>query len=153
MDKNLLESLLHEESELRIPNFSNAMAVELGIGMARRAQAEGKIIAINIDACGQCLFHCALDGTSLHNDLWLAGKTRVVYHFRHSSFYVSKLIQSKERKIEDYYLDPNLYRASGGAFPLILQSGGLVGVVAVSGLPDHEDHAFVTECLRNFSWM
>jgi uncharacterized protein (UPF0303 family) len=121
--------------------------------MARRAVSEGKGIAINIDACGQCLFHCALEGTSLHNDLWLAGKTRIVYHFRHSSFYVSKLIQSKERKIEDYYLDPNLYRASGGAFPLVLQSGGLVGVVAVSGLPDHEDHAFVTDCLRTYSWM
>ncbi|WP_313615598.1 heme-binding protein, partial [Rhizobium sp.] len=39
------------------------------------------------------------------------------------------------------------YVASGGAFPLTIRGGTLIGSVGVSGLPDVEDHKLVTLCL------
>ncbi|MFN0281981.1 MAG: heme-binding protein, partial [Kineosporiaceae bacterium] len=38
----------------------------------------------------------------------------------------------------------------GGAFPVHVVGVGVVGTVAVSGLPQAEDHAFVVEQLRHY---
>ena len=40
--------------------------------------------------------------------------------------------------------------AHGGAFPILLDKTGCVGVVAVSGLPQEDDHRFVVEQLVAF---
>jgi uncharacterized protein (UPF0303 family) len=37
-------------------------------------------------------------------------------------------------------LDPGQYAAHGGAFPIIIRNGGVVGTMTVSGLPQVEDH-------------
>jgi uncharacterized protein (UPF0303 family) len=47
-------------------------------------------------------------------------------------------------------LDPDLYAAHGGAFPVNVRGVGVVGTVAVSGLPQLEDHALVVEVLAEF---
>jgi len=38
----------------------------------------------------------------------------------------------------------------GGAFPIIVRDVGAVGTVAVSGLPQAENHALVVSVLREF---
>ena len=43
----------------------------------------------------------------------------------------------------EFDLDPALYAAHGGAFPILVRSVGPVGVVVVSGLPQVEDHRMV----------
>ena len=45
-------------------------------------------------------------------------------------------------------LDPRLFAAHGGAFPILVRSVGPVGVVVVSGLPQVEDHRMVVAALR-----
>lgn len=47
-------------------------------------------------------------------------------------------------------LDPDEYAAHGGAFPVIVRAVGVVGTVAVSGLPSADDHALVVEVLSEF---
>jgi uncharacterized protein (UPF0303 family) len=47
-------------------------------------------------------------------------------------------------------LDPALYAAHGGAFPIRVAGAGVIGVVAVSGLPQREDHALVVTALTQF---
>ena len=47
-------------------------------------------------------------------------------------------------------LDPDLYAAHGGAFPVTLRGTGVIGTVAVSGLPELEDHSFAMEQLSAF---
>lgn len=47
-------------------------------------------------------------------------------------------------------LDPDRFAAHGGAFPVRLRGTGVVGVVAVSGLPQADDHALVVEGLERF---
>jgi uncharacterized protein (UPF0303 family) len=51
---------------------------------------------------------------------------------------------------EQSRLDPDLYAAHGGVFPVIVRGVGPVGTVGVSGLPQAEDHAFVVEQLTSF---
>ena len=50
----------------------------------------------------------------------------------------------------DARLDPALYAAHGGVFPLTIAGVGVVGTVGVSGLPQADDHAFVVEQLRTY---
>ena len=51
---------------------------------------------------------------------------------------------------EDSRLDPSTYAAHGGAFPILLRGTGCVGTVAVSGLPELEDHRLVVDVLDAF---
>ena len=41
-----------------------------------------------------------------------------------------------------------MYAAHGGAFPILLRGTGCIGTVAVSGLPQLEDHRLVVEVLE-----
>ena len=51
---------------------------------------------------------------------------------------------------EDSRLDPSVFAAHGGAFPILLRGTGCVGTVAVSGLPELADHRLVVEALEAF---
>ncbi len=47
-------------------------------------------------------------------------------------------------------VEPRLFAAHGGAFPIRIRDVGVVGTVTVSGLPQADDHAFVTEMIGAF---
>ena len=47
-------------------------------------------------------------------------------------------------------VEPLLFAAHGGAFPVRVKDVGVVGTVTVSGLPQADDHAFVTEMIGAF---
>lgn len=146
-----LTTLLKEEEELQLKGFSNRTAWEIGCMAAEMAYGEKLPIAINIDRYGQTLFQSALPGTSLDNDEWIVGKKRVVYHFQHSSFYMSRsFIESGKNLKNESFLDPATYRLKGGAFPLMVKDCGIIAVLTISGLKDHEDHDFAVAVLKKF---
>jgi len=146
-----LNELLKQEETCLFDRFNNRTAWEIGRLAVERAEEEKLPVAINIDRFGQPLFHAALTGTGPDNDLWIAGKKRVVYHFRHSSFYISRrLLESGQNLKEKYYLDPGEFRARGGGFPILVKSAGLAGVLTVSGLKDNEDHDFAVRILHEY---
>ena len=148
---SVLESLAAEEQKLLFPEFSPETAYELGVFITGRIRERHLPLAVNIDRQGHCLYHYSPPGTTRNNDRWLKGKTRVVYYFQHSSYYVSRMLKEKGTGLAShYFLNPDLYRASGGAFPLNVKGAGLVAVASVSGLPDREDHEFLTETLGDF---
>ena len=146
-----LAAMLLEEEELQFRAFTNDSALRLGLLFADIAGREGKSITIDIARNGQMLFHCALHGTSADNDVWIERKKRVVDHYGHSSFYIGTLYASQGVTFEQKSrLDPERYAAAGGCFPVIVRNVGPVGTVAVSGLPQAEDHALVVRVLRQF---
>jgi uncharacterized protein (UPF0303 family) len=151
-DDNSLKALLLEEESLVFLSFDFETAWLLGSQMRSAALEAEMPVAMAIRLHGQRLFHAALPGSSANNDLWLARKCAVVDLFGHSSYYVGSLTRSEGK--EDFNvahrLDPASYAAHGGAFPILIRGTGCVGTVAVSGLPQVEDHRFVVDQLEKF---
>jgi uncharacterized protein (UPF0303 family) len=147
----LLAELLGQEDELQFRTFTNDDALRLGLALVERARAEGKSLTADIRRNGQQLFHAALPGTSADNDAWIQRKVNVVNRYGHSSYLVGTRFRAKGTTFEEgSRLDLDQYAAHGGAFPIIVRDVGVVGTVAVSGLPQAEDHAFVVSVLRAF---
>ncbi|MGZ4282154.1 MAG: heme-degrading domain-containing protein [Gaiellaceae bacterium] len=146
-----LDSLLAEEELLQFATFSNEDALALGATMVEAARAAALPITIDIRRGDQQLFHAAMPGTAPDNDAWIERKIRVVRRFGRSSFAVGTALRLDGRTIEDTYLLPEAeYAPHGGAFPVTVKDVGVVGTVAVSGLPQEDDHAFVVGVLREF---
>lgn len=149
--KQMLAELLAQEQELQFRACDYDDALRLGLKLVEHAKAGAKPLTVDICRNGQQLFHCALAGSSPDNDLWIRRKNNVVNHYGHSSFYVGTLFRSRGSTFEQSSrLDPALYAAHGGAFPLIVRGTGVIGTVSVSGLPQEEDHRLVVQVLREF---
>jgi uncharacterized protein (UPF0303 family) len=144
-----LADLAAEEEELQFTGFTNDDAWDLGSALVAAARRDGAPVAVDVSRHGHQLFHASLPGTSPDNDSWIQRKTRVVHRFGHSSLYVRQAsIERGTTFEEEFGLDPALYAAHGGAFPVVVRSVGPVGAVVVSGLPQLEDHRMVVAALR-----
>jgi uncharacterized protein (UPF0303 family) len=138
-----------QEAELQFTSFTNDDAWELGSALVAAARAAGAPVAIEISRNGQRLFHVALPGATPDNASWIERKTRVVQRFGHSSLHARQSFVERATTFEEALgLDPQLYAAHGGAFPVIVRDVGPVGAVVVSGLPQLEDHRMVVTALR-----
>jgi uncharacterized protein (UPF0303 family) len=146
-----LASLLAEEERLVFESFDHHTAWDLGSAMRARAVAAALPIVISIRRNGHRLFHTALPGSAADNDFWIDRKSAVVDRYGHSSYYIGCLHRAKGGDFDvDARLDVNLFAAHGGAFPMSIRGTGPVGVIAVSGLPQVEDHRFVVSALDQF---
>jgi uncharacterized protein (UPF0303 family) len=144
-----LSELAAEEDELQFASFTNDDAWELGSALVATARGAGLPVAIELSRNGHRLFSVALTGATPDNASWIERKTRVVHRFGHSSLYVRQAsIERGTTFEEEFGLDPQLYAAHGGAFPVIVRNVGPVGAVVVSGLPQLEDHRMVVGALR-----
>ena len=144
-----LATLAAEEEELQLSSFTHDDAWTLGSALVAAGRAAGAPVAIEISRNQQRLFHVALAGATPDNASWIERKSRVVQRFGHSSLYVRQAALEKGKPFEETPgLDPALYAAHGGAFPVLVRGVGPVGVVVVSGLPQVEDHRMVVDALR-----
>ncbi|MFJ2112834.1 MULTISPECIES: heme-degrading domain-containing protein [unclassified Streptomyces] len=138
-----------QEARLVLPHFTHADAWALGsllVGLARGRHAP---VAIDIRRGAQQLFHCALPGSTADNDAWIDRKRRVVERYGAGSFLVGARFRARGTTFEESSrLDPNLYAAHGGSFPIAVEGAGVIGAVTVSGLPQAEDHALVVEAME-----
>ena len=144
-----LETLLAEEAELQFTKFDSAIAWRLGNWLVQKAKKDGMKIAVGITKGGQRLFHWAADGTCPDNDAWIDRKTKSVYRWAHSSFYLGRKLAKEEISLDKkYHADEREYAVDGGSFPIFVRGVGLVGTVTVSGLKQHQDHALAVEAVR-----
>jgi uncharacterized protein (UPF0303 family) len=141
-----LEALEAQESRLVFDRFDDRTAWELGSSLRERADAGGLPIAISVRRNGRLLFFAALPGSSADNEAWLARKCAVVDRYERSSLRVGEQFRADGKSFEaDSRLDPATFAAHGGAFPILLRGTGCIGTVAVSGLPQLEDHQLVVD--------
>jgi uncharacterized protein (UPF0303 family) len=146
-----LDELAAHESDLVFDRFDDDTAWRLGVALRDAALAAGHPVAISIRRNGQRLFHAALPGASADNDGWLERKSAVVDRYGQSSLRVGEGFRARGKSFEDdSRLDPRAYAAHGGAFPVTVRDVGCVGTIAVSGLPQVEDHRLVVDVLRAF---
>jgi len=144
-----LETLLEQEATVRVSQFDFDTAWKIGCLIRERAASEKMPVAIEVYAFGQVLFSTSLSGSSAENLEWISRKRHTVLRNAHSSLYTQELNNAKGTPMSEMnYLDPQRYTDSGGSFPLLLSSGGVIGAVTVSGLPSHEDHALAVWAIR-----
>ncbi|MEH6580050.1 MAG: heme-degrading domain-containing protein [Amphritea sp.] len=149
--KQLLQTLLQQESDLEFSHFDHDTAWQIGTWLQQRAHSSQLAVAIEVYAFGQVLFSCAMAGSSPNNFDWIRRKRNTVVHFGHSSFYLGQSSHDKQRVFEDQsHVDAFEFCAHGGSFPIRIQGSGLVGAITVSGLPQEQDHALVVEAVRHF---
>lgn len=144
-----LAAVMADEEELRFEQFSYDDALEVGHAIVDRARARGQAIAVSIMFGRQRIFHAALAGTRIENQLWLERKIRTVESYGQSSYRVGLSFRQRGADFRSTnWHEPNDYAPFGGAFPIRLGEV-LVGAVAVSGLAEEDDHALVVEVLRS----
>jgi len=149
--RELLDELEAQESRLVFASFSDADAWALGTALRDAALAADLPVAISIRRNGQRLFHTALPGASADNDGWLDRKCAVVDRYGQSSLRVGEQFRVDGKAFDsDSRLDTTLFAAHGGAFPILLRGTGCIGTIAVSGLPQLDDHRLVVETLQQF---
>ncbi|HEY3866761.1 MAG TPA: heme-degrading domain-containing protein [Actinocrinis sp.] len=148
----LAARLEQQEHRLQLDGFDNDDAWRLGCLLVELARERGHAVTIDVRRGDHQLFHCALPGTAPDNDTWIERKVRVVRRFEHSSLLVGQRHRDKGTTFEAAtpHLDPALYAAHGGSFPIRVRGVGVVGTVTVSGLPQTEDHALVVEGLESY---
>lgn len=146
----LMDACAREEEELQFERFTNEQAFELGQLIVKTAERKGAALTIEIERNGQQLFHYAMPGTAADNDDWVRRKSRLVNRVGMSSYRYRLWLERRGQTMQQRGLDEFLYAASGGGFPIRIRNVGVIGAVAVSGLPQEQDHALVTECVREF---
>lgn len=149
--RDLIAEVERQERDLRFATFTNDDAWELGCLLVRLATERGLPVTVDVRRGAQQLFHAARPGTVADNDSWIDRKVRVVERFGTSSYLQGLRARAKGTTFAaTHELPLQEYAAHGGAFPVHVEGVGVVGVVTVSGLPQAEDHALVTEAVRTF---
>ena len=143
-----LETLVAQEKALVFASFDEAEAFALGERMRTMALSGGLPIVIDIRFWDRPLFYAALPGSAAGNFEWARRKINSVRHYQKSSYRMF-LEQGGESRIfpADHGLNPQDYAIAGGAFPIRVAGIGAVGAVAVSGLPQRDDHNLVVDAL------
>ncbi|MCA2000960.1 MAG: heme-degrading domain-containing protein [Chloroflexi bacterium] len=148
---DILEQLLQEERELQFEKFNEGTAWRLGSALVQKCFREGLPVTVDITRGERQLFHASLPGACADNDEWIKRKVRLVYRFEHSSYYIGQLLKSKGKSVEEMFLLPeSQYAPHGGCFPIIVKNSGMVGAIAVSGLPQEEDHRLAVQAIRDY---
>lgn len=145
---NDLIALATQERELILPHFDEGTAWKIGQQLRSLAVERGFSVVIDVRRFGQPLFYNALPGTSPDKFEWVRRKSNVVARFHRSSYAIGLDLQQKQTSLlEKYALSDQDYAAHGGAFPVTVSNAGIVGSVAISGLPQRADHELVVEVL------
>jgi uncharacterized protein (UPF0303 family) len=146
-----LDELRDQERRLVLPSLSENDAIDLGLLILQAAVARDLAVTIEIRRVGRIVFRAARTGTNAHNDMYVAGKARIVERFGHATL-LERLRHEAEGTTfaEATSLAFPEYAPHGGGVPLIVAGTGPVGVAIVSGLPQQDDHALVVECLEAY---
>jgi uncharacterized protein (UPF0303 family) len=146
-----LRRIEEQERRLTFQRFDLALAWGLGVRLKEAAEAGAAPVAIDISLHGRPLFFVALAGATADNVEWIRRKRNVVLRLGRSSYAVGlKLALTGSTLAAKYGLPETDYIAHGGGVPILLEGLGCIGAVTVSGLPQRQDHALVTETLAQF---
>lgn len=137
-----------QERLLRFDSFNAETAWELGCRLREIASAQQAPVAIEIQVNGQQLFYCAMQGATPNNQDWIRRKRNTVDRFHRSSYAIGLGLARQQTTLEAKTGAATAdYATHGGSFPILLQQGGCIGSITVSGLAQRADHALVIEAL------
>lgn len=145
-----IAKIIEQEAALVFAAFDEAAAFELGSALRARALAGNLPINIDIRLWDRPLFYCALPGSRASNADWARRKINAVRHFLKPSYRLFLEQGGKDQVIAAHHgLPATDYIFAGGAFPIRVRNAGVIGAVAISGLPSREDHNTVVAGLAD----
>ncbi len=137
-----------QEAALVFDQFDEAVAFAIGLRLRERAFSEHLPVIIDIQTWDRPLFYAALPGSTGSNANWARRKRNVVKMFLRSSY---RMVLEQQRPDRTFKVGEGLdvadYVLAGGGFPITVRNAGVIGVIAVSGLPEREDHSVIVEAL------
>ncbi|KAA0971998.1 heme-degrading domain-containing protein [Aureimonas fodinaquatilis] len=137
-----------QESRLAFATFNEKEAFKLGSLIREKAISEGLGIVIDIRTWDRPLFYSATAGSTGSNPEWARRKSNLVRRFHKSSYRVVLELAREDKTFpQNWALDQAEYALAGGGFPLTIGDVGVIGSIAVSGLPEREDHQLITRSL------
>jgi len=146
-----LDELRDQERRLVLPSLTENDAIDIGLRLLQRATDRDLAVTIEVRRAGRIVFRAARTGTNAHNDMYVAGKAKIVERFGHATLF--ERLRHEEAGTtfaEATSLAFPEYAPHGGGVPLIVDGTGPVGVAIVSGLPQQDDHALIVECLEAY---
>ena len=143
-----LKIIARQEKELVLDGFDEARAFALGSLVRDMALDRGVGVVIDIRFWNRPLFFAATAGVNAGNQDWARRKINVVQRFLKSSYRLVLEMTRPDGTFEPRHgLSAADHVLAGGGFPLTVAGVGPVGAIAVSGLPQREDHNLVVEAL------
>jgi len=143
-----VRKIAEQEAVLIFERFDEATAFAVGSAIRERALSENLPIVIDIQSWDRPLFYAALPGSTGSNPNWARRKRNVVKMFLKSTY---RMVLEKARPDRTFPvgegLDPADYVLAGGGFPITVKGAGVIGVIAVSGLPERQDHGVIVAAL------
>jgi uncharacterized protein (UPF0303 family) len=146
-----LDELRDQERRLVLASLDENDAVAIGLLLLDKAIERDLPVTIEVRKGTRVVFRAARNGTNAHNDMFVAGKARVVERFGHSTLHERLLYETEGKTfaVETSLPFPE-YAPHGGGFLLIVAGTGPVGVAIVSGLTQQDDHALIVESLVEY---
>lgn len=143
--------IAEQEEALVFASFDEDAAFRLGSILREKAR-EGELpVVIEVLTWDRKLFFCAMPGSNEGNVDWVRRKVNVVRRLSRSSYRVALEQNSPDGLLAPRHgVDGRDYALAGGAFPIRLANAGVIGAVAVSGLPQRDDHVLVYEAVCAF---
>ncbi len=149
MNKEIIESALHEEAKYVFTQFNAKMALEMGNFIANKAINEQLQLCCEIFVNGRLMFHFVSDSCNPDNDNWLRKKRNTVLMFHHSSKYTrGKFDGDTFAFTQKFGISPAEYTAYEGGFPITVKGAGVIGALCVSGLAQEQDHQLAIDAIK-----
>ncbi|MGI6006728.1 MAG: heme-degrading domain-containing protein [Ruminococcus sp.] len=149
--EEVMEVLEMQEEILQFSHFTNADAWNLGNMLVAEAQRRGAFPMISIRLNnGFIVFQYGFDGTNLCNENWISRKQRTVMVTEKSSLHLAMALRQSGETLEDMFLDPKEYAASGGGFPIRIEEVGVIGSILVSGMDPVSDHDLIIKAVSRY---
>ncbi|KAK5958055.1 hypothetical protein OHC33_001245 [Knufia fluminis] len=154
-----LAAITAQLTTITLPHFTSDDAWTIGTSLRARIRTlfPGSATVINITAANSdtLLFHCTTSpGVNPDNDTWVSRKRATVKRWGVSSWYMHHKMGGREDEFQRKYMlgdRAGQYAIHGGGVPVRVEGvEGVVGVIVVSGLKQHEDHQVVIEALEEF---
>ncbi|CAN2183103.1 COG4702 Uncharacterized conserved protein [Candidatus Nanopelagicaceae bacterium] len=143
--------LLEQEESVRLTQFDQELALDLGALAAEIGLTRELPIAISVRIGDWEVFKASLPGTIAENDGWIQRKANVVALTHHTTMYERV---SAEETGSDWHTDHGVvdetHAIHGGGFPIMLKTGEHLGAFIIIGLPQVEDHLLALEILKEF---
>lgn len=141
-----IAKLQAQQKELVLKKFDEEDAWKMGVWMRQQASEHNYAVGISISLNHKKVFHCTMPNTAPLSDDWLRRKENTVYKFFKSSYEMAYFLDKNEQTAHSRYgLAHEDFAIAGGGLPITVEGVGVVGAVAVTGLPQEKDHGLAAD--------